>query len=338
MATLIDIHTHCSIPDRTDPLGVAQFMRGTQVGENSYHDFKGLPAISYHELMDFDLQQEVSHKAGITHRLMSNPFGAEVLVALSKKSAGDVIKYNNDQIAALVEKSKGSTWGLGVANPLDATLVRDAEACVAQPGFKGLLINSSWQTKFIDTEEAYPFWEWAEDKQIPLFIHPVRVPIGHEQQMDQYKLDELVGRPFDTAMCLARMILSGLFDRYPRLKIVVAHMGGGLLPVMGRLDFGYRLGSEGMPERAKIKCKRLPSEYLRAHLRVDTMGFWGPHLREALEVFGPDRVMFGTDYGPVPIDPKEHIDLVEECNLSAEDKENIYWKNANDFFNLGLSA
>lgn len=338
MTQIVDIHTHCSIPDRSDPLGVAQFMRGTPVGRNSYSDFGGLPSISYYELTDFDLQQDVSHKAGITRRLMSNPFGAEVLVALSKRSAGDVIKYNNDQIAALVEKSKGTTWGLGVANPLDKTLVRDAENCFNTPGFKGLLINSSWRGKFIDTEDAYPFWEWAEDKQVPLFLHPVRVPIGHEQHMDQYKLDELVGRPFDTAMCLARMILSGLFDRYPRLKIVVAHMGGGLLPVMGRLNFGYRLGSEGMPERAQIKCKRLPSEYLRAHLRVDTMGIWGPHLKEAVEVFGADRVMFGTDYGPVPIDPKEHIDLVEALDITPAEREMIYWKNANDFFDLGMSA
>jgi predicted TIM-barrel fold metal-dependent hydrolase len=122
------------------------------------------------------------------------------------------------------------------------------------------------------------------------------------------------------------------------LKIVVAHMGGGLLPVMGRLNFGYRLGDEGMPERAKIKCDRLPSEYLRANLRVDIMGLWGPHVREAIEVFGPDRVFFGTDYGPVPIDPSEHIALVEELDLSAEDKEKIYWKNANEFFNLGFEA
>jgi predicted TIM-barrel fold metal-dependent hydrolase len=190
----------------------------------------------------------------------------------------------------------------------------------------------------MDTEESFPFWEWAEDQQVPLFMHPVRVPIGADRQMDQYKLDELVGRPFDTTMCLARMILSGLFDRYPRLKIVVAHMGGGLLPVMGRLNFGYRLGSEGMPDRAQIKCKRLPSDYLRGNLRVDIMGLWGPHVREVIEVFGPDRVFFGTDYGPVPIDPSEHIAIVEELDLSAEDKEKIYWKNANEFFNLGFDA
>jgi len=204
-------------------------------------------------------------------------------------------------------------------------------------GFKGLLINSSWHGQFIDDEAAFPFWKWASEKQVPLFIHPPRVPIGHNRQMDQFKLDELVGRPFDTAMALARMILSGLFDRFPRLRIVVAHMGGGLLPVIGRLDFGWRLGCEGMPERAIIRCKRRPSEYL-AMLRVDTMGFWLPHLREAVEVFGPDRIMFGTDYGPVPLDPKEHVDMVNALAISAADKEKIYWRNASDFFNLGVAA
>jgi predicted TIM-barrel fold metal-dependent hydrolase len=93
-----------------------------------------------------------------------------------------------------------------------------------------------------------------------------------------------------------------------------------------------------MPERAKIKCERLPSDYLRGNLRVDTMGIWGPHLKEAIEVFGPDRVMFGTDYGPVPIDPKEHVDLVEALDLTPAEKEKVYWRNADEFFGLGLSA
>ena len=131
------------------------------------------------------------------------------------------------------------------------------------------------------------------------------------------------------------MILSGLFDRYPRLKIVVAHMGGGLLPVMGRLDFGWRLGCEGMPERAVIRCEREPSEYL-AMLHVDTMGFWAPHVRQAVEVFGADRVMFGTDYGPVPIDPKEHIDIVNALAISRgrQGEDSLAQRGA--FFNLDV--
>ncbi len=331
---IIDIHTHCSLRPAGDPFGVAEVMRGTPVGRNTVTNFRGLPAVSYHDMNDFDLQQEVCAKAGITGRIICTPFTAEAISWASKKPAIDVVKSVNDQIAGLVVRAK-TNWGLGTLNPLDASHIAEGERCLGPLGFKGLLITSSWHGQFIDGEAAFPFWEWAQDRQVPVFIHPPRVPIGHDQQMDQFKLDELVGRPFDTAMALARMILSGLLDRFPRLKIVVAHMGGGLLPVMGRLDFGWRLGCDGMPERAVIRCKQRPSDYL-AMLHVDTMGFWAPHVREAVEVFGTDRVMFGTDYGPVPLDPKEHVDIVNALAIPQAEKEKILWRNAARFFNLDV--
>jgi predicted TIM-barrel fold metal-dependent hydrolase len=331
---IIDIHTHCSPRVSGDPFGVADAMRGTPVGRNTVTNFRGLPAVSYHEMYEFDLQQEVCAAAGVTGRLISTPFAAEAIAWVSKSPAIDIVKAVNDQIAGIVARSP-KNWGLGTLNPLDKSHVAEGERCLGPLGFKGLLITSSWHGRFLDGEDAFPFWEWAQDKQVPVFIHPPRVPIGHEQQMDQFKLDELVGRPFDTAMALARMILSGLLDRYPRLKIVVAHMGGGLLPVMGRLDFGWRLGCDGMPEPAVIRCKELPSSYL-AKLSVDTMGFWAPHVREAVEVFGADRVMFGTDYGPVPLDPKEHIEIVNGLAISPADKEKVLWRNAARFFDLDV--
>lgn len=333
---IIDVHTHCSPPLREDPFGVAGALRGTRVGANMVSGFRGLPAIAYAEMFDFELQQEVSRKAGITGRLISSPFATEVITAISDKPAIDIVRHGNDQIAVIVARAPESAWGLGTLNPLDPEQIDEGERCLGPLGFKGLLICSSWHGRFIDGEDSFAFWEWAESEQVPIFIHPPRVPIGHDQQMGQYKLEELVGRPFDTAMALARMILSGLFDRYPRLKILVAHMGGGLLPSMGRLDFGWRLGCEGMPERAIIRCRDKPSDYLRL-LNVDTMGFWAPHVREAVEVFGAERVMFGTDYGPVPIDPKEHVDIVEGLGLSAADKDKIYWRNAAAFFNLDIA-
>jgi aminocarboxymuconate-semialdehyde decarboxylase len=332
---IIDIHTHCAPRVTGDPFGVAAVMRGTPVGRNAVTNFRGLPAVSYYEMSDFDLQQEVCAKAGISGRILSTPFAAEGISWASKSPAIDIVKSVNNGIAEIVARSP-KNWGLGTLNPLDRTHVSEGERCLGALGFKGLLICASWHGRFLDGEDAFPFWEWAQDKQVPVFLHPPRVPIGHEQQMDQFKLDELVGRPFDTAMALARMILSGLLDRFPRLRIVVAHMGGGLLPVMGRLDFGFRLGCDGMPERAVIRCKKLPSEYL-SMLSVDIMGFWAPHVREAVEVFGADRVMFGTDYGPVPIDPREHIDIVNGLGLSASDQEKILWRNAARFFNLDVS-
>jgi predicted TIM-barrel fold metal-dependent hydrolase len=333
---IIDMHTHCAPRVAGDPFGVAAAMRATQVGKNSVSSFRGLPAILYGEMADFDLQQEVCAKAGITGRIISNPFAAEGISWASKSAATDIVKAVNDQVAETVARSPNN-WGLGTFDPLDASQIAEGERCLDALGFKGIQVCTSWHGRFIDGEDAYPFWEWAEHRRVPVFIHPPRVPIGHDQQMDQYKLDELVGRPFDTAMALARMILSGLLDRYRDLKLVVAHMGGGLLPCMGRLDFGWRLGCEGMPESAIMRCKELPSSYLK-RLNVDTMGFWAPHVREAVEVFGAERVMFGTDYGPVPLDPKEHVDIVNALPMADADKEKILWRNAVSFFNLDVAA
>ncbi len=337
MSHIVDIHTHCVLPSRDDPFGVAHVLRGTLVGRNSVSNFRNLPAVSYVEMTDFDLQQDVSARAGLTRRIVSSPFSAEAITQVSTSPAMDIVKHGNDQIAKIVARSPHTLFGMGHVNPLDPAQVVEAQRCMGPLGFKGILVCSSWHGRFIDHPESFAFWEWAEDCGAPIFIHPPRAPIGSDQDMGQYKLDELVGRPFDTAMGLARMILSGLLDRYPKLNIVVAHMGGGLLPVMGRLNFGWRLGCEGMPEQAKIRCKLLPSEYLK-RLHVDTMGLWGPHLRQAVEVFGADRVLFGTDFGPVPIDPREHVDLVNALPISDAQKQDIFWRNADRLFGLGLAS
>ena len=326
---IVDIHTHFNEPGVPQALGIDM--------RNPSGNYRTLPSAQMAEFGQFDKQIEVNEKAGVDKRIMSSPFGAEMFSAMTDRPSTDVVKAINDSIAKTVSRKPDRLWGMGTANPLEKAHIKEAERCMGPLGFKGLLCTTSWHGRYLDNEEAFPFWEWAQDTKTPIFLHPVRTPIGANQQMDQYKLDELIGRPFDTGMCLARMILSGLFDRFPKLQISVAHMGGGLLPVMGRLNFGWSLGCEGMPERAKIKCKDEPQSYLRRNFHVDTMGLWAPHVREALEVFGPDRVMFGTDYGPVPIDPKEHVDIVKSMGLSKADEEKVFWRNADAFFNLGLA-
>ena len=85
-------------------------------------------------------------------------------------------------------------------------------------------------------------------------------------------------------------------------------------------------------------CERLPSEYLRTNLYVDTMGFSAAGIKHCIELFGVDRVLFGSDYPPVPISPREHIDIVKSLGLTREEEEKILWKNANSLFHLGLSS
>ena len=99
-----------------DPFGVAEALRGVPVGRNTVTNYRGLPAVSYHDMYDFDLQQEVCAKAGITGRIISNPFAAEVMTAVSTKPAIDIVKQVNDQIAAIVARVAGQL-GHGHAQP-----------------------------------------------------------------------------------------------------------------------------------------------------------------------------------------------------------------------------
>src|SRR5262249_44806275 len=144
---VIDIHTHCSPRPRDDPLGVAQALQGIPVGKNSVTNYRGLPAVSYHDMTDFDLQQEVCAKAGITGRIISNPFAAEVMSAISRKPAIDVVKHVNDRTAAVVARAK-SNWGLGTLNPFDASHIAEGERCLgalADPADVAQRIQRPWR-------------------------------------------------------------------------------------------------------------------------------------------------------------------------------------------------
>src|SRR5262245_24367366 len=137
---IIDIHTHCSPRAHDDPFGVAQALRGTPVGKNAVTNYRGLPAVAYHDMTDFDLQQEVCARAGITGRIISNPFAAEVMTAISRKPAIDVVKHVNDRTAAVVARAK-SNWGHGTLNPRDAGDSAEGEGCLWARDLTGLLIT-----------------------------------------------------------------------------------------------------------------------------------------------------------------------------------------------------
>jgi predicted TIM-barrel fold metal-dependent hydrolase len=102
-----------------------------------------------------------------------------------------------------------------------------------------------------------------------------------------------------------------------------------------RLRFGHRLGYEGMLEFQKAKNEREPMEYVRENIWVDTMGFDAPGTKHAIEVFGVGYVLLGTDYGPVPMSPKEHIDMVcNDLGLSVEEQDMILGLNARELLDL----
>jgi predicted TIM-barrel fold metal-dependent hydrolase len=340
---LVDIHTHYFwiFSDEAHAfrqrMGLGAVDAGRDEAGNLVMNANGVPIILYRDVFDIAKQVAINEAAGVTRRLLTVPMLVNQFSADDQAVALRLARVFNDNLAEVVARYPHQLVGAGTICPLDRSHVSESERCIRDLGFKGVVVDTSWHGEFLDGEEAYPFWEWADATGVPIFLHPPALPIGYAQ-MDRYKLEEAIGRPFDTAMCLARLILSGILDRYPQLKLVAAHMGGGLSCVISRLDMGYRLGYDGMPERAKASCRQKPSDYVRRNLWVDTMGFSAEHLRAVIDLLGADRVLFGTDYGPVPISPLEHVAIVKSLGLSGADEAKILWKNADSLYGLGLAG
>jgi len=216
--------------------------------------------------------------------------------------------------------------------PFDAAHVGELERAVGDLGLNGVCVPTSWDGLYLDSGLAWPFFECAEALGLAVFLHPPLVPLGHST-LDRYRLAEVIGRVFDTTVSVARMIYAGVFDRFPALKVVVPHMGAALMCVLGRMDMGYRLGYVGHAPYQTPTCRRKPSEYV-GNLYVDTMGFWPSMLTHLVEVLGPSHMLFGTDYPAVPISPGEHVALVQSLDVTQDERDGIFHRNAIELFGL----
>jgi predicted TIM-barrel fold metal-dependent hydrolase len=334
---IIDIHRHClAFPASSGLMRTILEKRvdWRQSGPNVVTTVNGVSSIAYAELMDIDAQVRGQKEAGIAKGLLSNSMALESAArALFFAPLDQLTQQLNDSIAALVDRHRDQLGFMATVNPFHETCLKECERCLNKLGAAGINISTSWDGKYLDSPELNFFWDYVQQTDTAVFLHPPQVPPGHEL-MNVYKLEEMVGRPFDTSMTVARMIYAGVFDRYPRLKIVLPHMGGALAMIAGRLDFGFRLGYKGLPENQKPVCRKNPSDYFRTNLYVDTMGFNPLGVRHVLDLFGVDRVLFGSDYAAVPISPGEQIDMIRNLKLTRDDEEKIFRKNAARLFKL----
>jgi aminocarboxymuconate-semialdehyde decarboxylase len=175
---------------------------------------------------------------------------------------------------------------------------------------------------------ATPFWETAVALDVPVFIHAPHASFG-EEYMDMYRLISSIGRPMDECLSIARLIVRGLWERFPRVKLVGAHGGGGICEVIGRMDYAYELGDycDFLGPYAPVLIRHKPSEYLKS-LWIDTANYWPPALWSDVQSVGVEHVLFGADAPPLnPLLPRA-IELVQQLPLTQEQREAIFHGNA----------
>ena len=241
----------------------------------------------------------------------------------------------NDELSEGCAKHPDRLAGLGAVAPQDpAAAAKEIDRCINKLGMHGVVINSHTFGEYLDDEKFWPILEAAEACDTPIYLHP-QVP--HKAMIGPF-LDRgldgaIYGFGVETGLHLLRIMVSGAFDRFPKLQFVVGHAGEALPFWMYRLDYMHRAGVNSKRYVGMPPTQRKISEYLRENVCVTTSGMaWGPAIKFCQEVLGVDRVMYAMDY------PYQHgaeeVVATDNIDISPEDKKKLFQTNAERVFKL----
>ena len=244
-------------------------------------------------------------------------------------------RSSNDQLAEAVRKWPDRFAGLAAVAPQDPKgAAREIERGMRSLGLKGIVINSHVYGEYLDKEKFWDIFAAAEAFNAPIYIHPNTAPDNMIQPFLEAGLDGAIyGFGVETGLHILRLIVAGVFDRFPKLRIVIGHMGEALPFWLYRLDYMYRatLNSKRYPNWKPNK--KLPGDYLRENIYITTSGVaWAPAIQFAQQVLGVDRVMYAMDY-PYQFSADEVI-ATDNVPISAADKKALFQSNAERVFSL----
>jgi predicted TIM-barrel fold metal-dependent hydrolase len=261
----------------------------------------------------------------------------------------ELARVANDALAELVERYPDRFVGFVASLPMNdpEAAVQEADRAIRELGATGVQIYTNVNGKPLDAPEYLPLFERMSQHDLPIWVHPTRPPDHPDyptETRSKYDIWWTFGWPYETSVFMARMVFSGLFDRFPNLKILTHHMGGMVPYFEGRVGWGLdQLGTRTDSEedlRAKEALKKRPLEYFRLFY-ADTALFGAlPATECGIAFFGAERVLFATDF---PFDPqggalyiRETIRVVENVSFSPEAKGAILEGNARRLLRLRL--
>ncbi len=241
----------------------------------------------------------------------------------------------SDYAAKVQQDHKGKLYSFATILPCRGpAFAKETERAIKELGLKGVFIHSSHKGQYPDDDEARPFWELIQDLDVPVMIHPPHLGFG-EERMKEYRLASSIGRPFDLCLALGRLIVRGILEDFPRLKIVASHGGGGICETISRMDYAYELQDEAffLGPYKPMKIRKKPSDYMKM-LYMDTVCYNTPAAKMVLEWLGPDHVLYGSDAPPLTSLKPRAIKLVQDLDIPAADKDKIFWSNARKLLKL----
>jgi predicted TIM-barrel fold metal-dependent hydrolase len=237
----------------------------------------------------------------------------------------------NDMLAEAIRAHPSRLAGfasLPTANP--ATAAKELERAVTKLGFKGAMINGHVHGEFLDNQKYWVIFECAQALDVPIYLHPT---IPHPDVLKAYfeGYGDLSmpawGFAMDTCTHFLRLVFAGLFDAYPKLKMILGHLGEGLPFWIHRLNEHTQFAAK------RRGLKRAPAQYLRENLVVTTSGnFFMPAFLCTLMALGADNILFSVDW---PYESnRTATDWLSHLQITDQDREKICHLNAERVLHL----
>jgi aminocarboxymuconate-semialdehyde decarboxylase len=318
---IIDWHAHIYTPEEAaDDIRAYDGKSGPSWGE------RGCPMVLENFL-------DAHYKAGIDVSVVTN--AAHYLRGKRADEELPAVQRWSDYAATVQDKYKGTLYCFATILPCGGpAFIKETERAVRELGLKGIFIHSSHKGHYSDDDEARPFWELVQDLAVPVMIHPPHLGFG-EERMREYRLASSIGRPFDLCLALGRLIVRGILEDFPQVKIVASHGGGGICETISRMDYAYELQDEAffLGPYAPMKIKHPPSHYLKK-LYLDTVTYNPPAIRMVLDWMGADRVLYGSDAPPLTSLKPRAIKLIRDLDIAPSDKDKIFAANAQRLLKL----
>ncbi|RYE70524.1 MAG: amidohydrolase [Rhizobiaceae bacterium] len=283
------------------------------------------------QLLDLDAERLAEmDQAGIDMQILSVTIpGVQMF---EPAAASELAKATNDHLAAAIARHPQRYAGLACFAPQDpAAASREMERAINQLGLNGFIINSHTGDLYLDDARFAPILEAAEALDRPIYLHPRAPSNGMAAPFRDYSMGGSIwGFGIEAGTHAVRLILSGLFDRYPRLRIVLGHMGEALPFWMWRLDhMAARRAKDGRMKPSSLK----PSEYFVRNFAVTTSGFEAPDVLDlVIKSAGIENVMWAVDY---PYESsRDAVAFIDGARLTADQRSKIFHRNAERIFHL----
>jgi 5-carboxyvanillate decarboxylase len=332
---LVATEEACSTPEQ------AEAMRKSATG--NWHDidlklWRGMlsqnpPGAVFRRLLDLEKERlDIMDQAGVDmHVLSLTSPGVQIF---DPDTATAIAETANDRIAEAIKKHPTRYAGLASFAPQDPKrAAKEIERAITQLKLNGLIVNSHTDGEYLDEPKFWPILEAAIAVNAAIYIHPRNPPLPAGQYLagSEFNLYNAIwGYQAETGLHAMRLIVNGIFDRYPDLKIVLGHMGEGLPYWLYRIDYMYNVGHT---LRHQGSLKRKPSEYVKSNFLITTSGVnFHPTLEYCHKVLGPDNIMFAIDY-PYQ-ETMEAARFMQTAPLPENDVEKIAHGNAERIFHI----